>query len=271
MVSDDTGYKRSNNHAPWLFTMDVDGRLDPDPLKIQGLESVNDLESITALENGLIYVLSSQSFSRKGKRKKNRQIFARLVVEGTGFRLDGVVHLADLLEGVSDEFRAGLGLKDTSMLDIEGMTTRNGSILIGLKAPLDANGRAIIWKMDFPERLFETGELQNCGLSLWTSVKLEVKADGVRVPGGISELLALPDGTMIIGATASGINARTQDGAVYFSKSPTDGTTYARRVNEFGGLKPEGLALSPHPGRFAIVFDRGSDDPSWLELPWPSH
>jgi hypothetical protein len=271
MVSDDTGFKGSNNHAPWLFAMDADGRLDPEPLKIQGLESVNDLESITAQDNGLIYILASQSFSRKGKRKKNRQLFARLVNEGGSFRADGAVHFASLLDRSSDEFRQGLGINDTSQLDIEGMTTRNGSILMGLKAPLDSKGRAIIWKMDFPERLFGSGDIESCGLTHWTSVQLKVKADGASVPGGISELLALPDGTLLIGATASGIDAESQDGAIYFSKAPTVGTTYARRVNEFGGLKPEGLALSPRTGRYAVVFDRGSELPSWLELPWPSY
>jgi multidrug resistance efflux pump len=271
MVSDDTGFKKANNHAPWLFALDGTGRVDAEPLKVEGLDEINDMEAIASDGQGLYYILSSQSHNRKGKRKKNRQIFARLVLDGRSFRADGMVHLVEALKIAGQDFIEGLGLKDLSMLDIEGMTVRNGSLLIGLKAPLDAQGKAIIWKMDFPERFFDTGNVRDCGLSHWSSVQLEVRADNTTVPGGISELLALPDGTLLIAATASGIDARSQDGAIYFSKKPSIGTTYARKVREFVGLKPEGLALSPAAGRFMVVFDRGGDIPSWLEIPWPNY
>jgi multidrug resistance efflux pump len=271
MVSDDTGFKKANNHAPWLFGLDGTGRVDEEPIKVDGLNEINDLEAIASDGQGLYYILSSQSHNRKGKRKKNRQVFARLVLDGRNFRADGVVHLVESLKDAGQDFIESLGLKDLSMLDIEGMTVRNGSLLIGLKAPLDAQGKAIIWKMDFPERFFDTGNIRNCGLSHWSSVQLQVQADNAAVAGGISELLALPDGTLLIAATASGIDARSQDGAIYFAKKPAIGTTYARKVREFVGLKPEGLALSPAAGRFMVVFDRGDDIPSWLEIPWPSY
>jgi len=270
MVSDDTGFKKANNHAPWLFGLTVDGKVNAEPIKVQGLKEVNDLEAITSDGRGLYYILSSQSHNRKGKRKKNRQLFARIVLDGQTFRSDGAVYLVELLKSAGQEFIEGLGLKDLTSLDIEGMTMRSGSLLIGLKAPLDANGKAIIWKMDFPERLFDSGDIRNCGLSHWSSVQLEVQADNAKAPGGISELLALPDGTLLISATASGIDTRSQDGSIYFARSPNVGTTYARKIREFPGLKPEGLALSPVAGRYMVVFDRGNDTPSWIELPWPS-
>lgn len=269
MVSDDTGTKAAHDHAPWLFTMDRHGHVDANPRILKGIESVNDLEAITSLTDGLFYILASQSHSRKGKRKKNRQVFLRVALAGTELRVVGVQHLASLLDGAGPSFLAKLGIDSTAQLDIEGMTVRDGSLLIGLKEPLDAEGRAIIWKLDFPDRLFATGDIRTCGLSWWTSVAMEVKADGTSVKGGISELLTLPDGSLLIGATASGIDADTQDGALYLARTPTSNTMLARQLRAFPGLKPEGLALSPTPGRFTVVFDRGSRTPSWLELPWP--
>ena len=269
MVSDDTGFKTSNKHAPWLFGLGTEGQVDPEPITIRGLTELNDLEAITGVD-GLYFILSSQSHNRKGKRKKNRQIFARIILEGQAFRSDGSVHLVESLKNAGQDFIEALGLKDLKTLDIEGMTIRNGSLLIGLKAPLDVHGRAIIWKMDFPNKLFDSGDIRQSGLSLWSTVKLEVQADNATVPGGISELLNLPDGGLVITATASGIDTRTQDGAIYFARTPKVGMTSARKIRDFPGLKPEGLALSPEAGRLMVVFDRGNELPSWINVPWPN-
>ena len=70
VISDDTGQKNKNDHAPWLFTMDRHGRVDSDPLVIEGIDAVNDLESITRSADGSVYVLASQSYSKKDKRKR---------------------------------------------------------------------------------------------------------------------------------------------------------------------------------------------------------
>ena len=121
----------------------------------------------------------------------------------------------------------------------------------------------------FPDKLFDSGDLRQSGLSLWSTVKLEVQADNSTVPGGISELLTLPDGGLVISATASGIDTRTQDGAIYFARTPKVGVTSARKIRDFPGLKPEGLALSPEAGRLMVVFDRGNELPSWIDVPWP--
>src|SRR2546423_864137 len=41
VVSDDTGLReRGTYHAPWLFTMNAKGELDAEPLRIEGIESL---------------------------------------------------------------------------------------------------------------------------------------------------------------------------------------------------------------------------------------
>ena len=60
VVSDDTGQVGLDEHAPWLFTMDRRGQVDPSPMLIRGADAVNDLESITAAAGGALYTLGSQ-------------------------------------------------------------------------------------------------------------------------------------------------------------------------------------------------------------------
>ncbi len=72
VVSDDTGQKGINEHAPMLFLMNSDGSLEKNPVYLKGVESVNDLEAITQTPEGIIYLVSSQNISKKGKRPIRR-------------------------------------------------------------------------------------------------------------------------------------------------------------------------------------------------------
>lgn len=270
LASDDTGLDKRDEHAPWLFTMDARGALDPAPLVIAGLDAVSDLESIAYVPGDSLYLLASQSRSRKGKRPEARQVFARVALEGAGARLAGRVHLAALLDAAPPELRARLGVEGTGALDLEGMTvTAAGGLLLGLKAPLSAEGRALIWHLPHPERLLAGEGLVAAGLAPWGSAPLTVTADGADAPGGVSELLELDDGSLLIAATASGTDPATQSGALWHAKDRA-GLAAPTRVRVFPGLKPEGLARSPGGDAIAVAFDTGDAAPLWMELPWPA-
>lgn len=269
VVSDDTGHEDRDEHAPWLLTMDARGRLDPEPLAIVGLQEVSDLEAIAPGPEGSLYVLASQSRSRKGKRSKARQVFARVVLDGEQARAAGVVHLASLLDAAAPAVRAGLGLAGTEQLDIEGMTaTVAGGLLLGLKAPLTADGAALVWHLPRPERLLAGEGLAAAGLTRWGSVRLTVTADGASVPGGVSELLELADGSLLIAATKSGADPAQQSGSLWHVAGKA-GLAAPRLVRVFAGLKPEGIS-SDSSGKIAVVFDTGDNAPLWTEVPWPA-
>lgn len=271
VVSDDTGLKGTNTeHAPWLFTMDAKGRVDRLPLPIIGLDEVSDLEALAVGPSDVLYAMSAQSTSKKGKRPARRERFLRLVPEGTGYRVDGSVLLAPLLESLEPSALAELGISDLDQLEIEGMTAHEGGLLLGLKSPLDADGNAIIWRMERPDRLFAEDSLEHAGLTRWGHVDLEVGPEDDRRDGGISELLALPNGGLLIAATVSDPAADEASGALYWAQAPEGGAVSTVRVRDFDGLKPEGLSLAPTPGRLMVVFDRGADVPMFTELPWPS-
>jgi len=268
LVSDDTGTKSSDDHAPWLFTMSNTGAVDDKPLVVKDARKFNDLESIAPGDDGALYVLSSQSYSKKGKRKASRQLFARLVPDGFSYRQAAAVSLADLLDRAGAETLRALGLNDTGALDIEGMAATDRGLLLGLKAPLTADNKAIIWVMKKPEGLLSSGQLRDAGLELWGTLALTVTADGRAQPGGVAELLGLPDGSLALSATASGINPTSQDGSLWRVMRGEKGALRHRRLRTFAGLKPEGMALSATPGLLAITFDAGAAVPSWVEIPW---
>jgi len=271
VVSDDTGKKGLDEHAPWLFTMDRRGQVDPAPMLIAGAERVSDLESIAAGKGGDLYVLSSQSLSRQGKRPSARRAFMRLSRGVDGYRLAESIDLYAALEALDKGALEALGLSSLEALDIEGMTEFKGGLLLGLKSPLDSDGNALVWRLERPDALLSGGTVQEAGLSLWRRISVELKADERQVRGGISELLSLPDGSLLFAATASEGEPKRQDGALWWARIVEgEQLVKARRLESFVDLKPEGLAISPTPGRIVVTFDRGSKTPKWAERSRPT-
>lgn len=273
IVSDDTGYKQTIKHLPWIFSMDKRGNVDSQPLLIEGISKINDLESIAQGDNNFIYLLSSQSYSKKGKRKKSRQRFLRVEQRKDGIFLDRKVHLAKLLDKLPVEKLKALGLNDTKDLDIEGMTkTARGGLLIGLKSPLDEDGNALIWHLKKPKTLFQTKNLDQGELKLFGKVRLEVKADGSNAKGGISELLELDDRSLLITATLAVGDAKKSQTSSLWHSGRTVGENKAlgaKKLRDFPNRKAEGMSFSADGKHIVVVFDAGSKNPDWAKIKWP--
>lgn len=272
LVSDDTGHKDgAHEGAPWLFTMSAEGVVEPEPLPVTGVSELNDTESIAAGEGGEVYVLSSQGYSAKGKRRSTRTALLKLQPEGRGFRATAEVHLAELLDAAGPAVLSQLGLPGgTRALEIEGMAYRDGALYFGLKAPLDPQGNAMIWKLAAPRVLFETKRLDGAGLSLWARARVDVELAGAGAraptPGGISDLCFLPDGSLAIASTPSAADGAA--GAVWRVARPEAGILLPQLLQRFPGLKPEGLSPALSSGKVLVVFDTGAETPSFAELPW---
>jgi multidrug resistance efflux pump len=270
VVSDDTGEVAETEHAPWLFAMSIDGKVDPQPVAVAGVRALNDLESIAMDTDGSIYVLSSQSHSKRGNRPSSRTAFLRLRRARQGYDVIGEIHLAEALEGADAAVRERLGLPSGQhVLEIEGLAVRAGTLYLGLKAPLDSEGRSSIWRLSNPRAAFDRGAIDLADLELWARVALTAESDGREVAGGISDLLFLPDGTLVIATTPAVAEATRESGRVFYVSDPQPGVLVPQAYRSFEGLRPEGLSVTPAPGRLAVVFDAGDAGPRWVELPWP--
>lgn len=266
IVSDDTGTKAENDHAPWLFTMTADGVVDAQPLVVGGVAELDDVESIAADAQSALWLLASQSTSQKGKRPAPRRQLAHVVIGKTGsIEADKVIDFAALLDAAPPAARAALGVIDTRALDIEGMAITGGAVYLGLKAPVDGDGQALIWKIGAPAKLL-AGDLAGAQLALWSKVKLTIEADGRTVPAGIADMLFWDADTLVLAVTASGVDAKAQSGAIYVA-SPAGGALSPRHLRTFAGLKPEGLARTPRGDALAVIFDRGAEPAMWIRLP----
>ena len=150
------------------------------------------------------------------------------------------------------------------------MTFHDGALYLGLKGPLDDQGRAAIWKIEDPAALFKSRSIDAAKLSVWARVQVDAEVDGKSVPGGISELLFAPDGSLVLTSTSSRVEGAVESGRLWTVAAPKGGVLAPRLVRTFDGKKPEGLSEAAAKGSLAVVFDAGSDTPSWLTMPWPS-
>lgn len=262
VVSDETDGRKT----PWLFTMSRRGVLDPEPMLVADINELDDVESIAAGDNGSLWVMASQSLSEKGNRPHPRTMLAHLVPDGPAFKADQKTHLFDLLSAAPDLVRQ-LGVKDLEQLDIEGLAFRGGALYIGVKSPTTADGKAMIWRVAAPDKLM-AGDIAGAGITLFTSFAMSVDVDGHPRAAGIADMAFLSDTTLIVGATASGIDTKHENGAVYSVKIMPQGAQ-ATKLQTFRELKPEGVALAPEANKLTIVFDRGKDAPMWTQLDLP--
>lgn len=254
VVSDDTGTPDAGDDVPWVFLVDRQGRMDPDPLPIAGVDAISDLEAVTRAPDGAIWLLCSQSQNKKGNRKKKRQWLLRARLTPDRLVVDGAVPFFERLTELPGDDRVALGVGDA--LDLEGMTWHDGALLIGVKAPLDPAGRARIWRLGSPERLFDRGLAQDgATLAPWATVSLPTGP--THAPGGIADLLAEGGRLYLTSTLAEGPAAGAAWRLDHREATPVQLAAWPDR-------KPEAIVRGPEGLR--VFFDAGDAPPAWAPL-----
>jgi HlyD family secretion protein len=254
VVSDDTGLKGPSEHQPMVFLIDPKGRVDAAPVPIDGVERLSDLEAVTRDPEGALWLLCSQSRSKKGKRGAKRQQLVRATLEGDRLRATGSIALFEALTASLDpEAQAALGLGDA--LDIEGMTWFDGGLLLGLKAPSTDDGRARLWRLHGPALLFDHG-FGPAGARVEPFGALRLPTGPKGAPGGVSDLVVDGDGLLVLSTLADGPDAS----AAWRVTLPLGGAP--RPLATWPDLKAEALARGPEG--WIVFFD--SDPPRWTPL-----
>jgi multidrug resistance efflux pump len=265
-VSDDTGREKYDNGSPWVFSIGKDGVVDSEPIVIEGVERIKDLEGIAASPDGRIYLIASQSLNRKGISSIERTIFISAHLQGRKLIADSEVSFYDLLMEAQRQdptFLSSLGIefhprKPAPTIEIEGLAWHNSALYLGLKKPLDVSKQALIWKLSNPDLLFRRKSLSSAMLYLWKRVSIQMAG----APLGISEIFFLSDNAFVMAGTNS------KGGGLFYAAEAAGQELTLKTIAEYPGLKPEGLCLGPN-GRLVVVFDRGEKKPLWAHLEMP--
>jgi len=127
-----------------------------EPVRLQEMDSVlDDIEGSALGKDGAVYLITSHSVNKKGKRKKKREVFARLIFKDG--KISDTRIFNDLIEPMIKVLESGLEKKvlKSQFLNIEGLCfdSSNKRLLFGLRSPLAGN-RAIIMVLENPYALF---------------------------------------------------------------------------------------------------------------------
>jgi len=255
VISDDTGMKPHTDHAPMLFLMNPDGSVDTQPVHLKGVTEVNDLEAITQTPEGVVYLVSSQNISKKGKRPASR--FQLLKVKRDKRNLEVVGNyplLPGIVKSLGKEGIKQLGLlalerDGLPVLNIEAACFYNKALYFGLKQPGLSN-KAIIWKLKNPDALFTTQNLAKDQLTIEASLELSEHGE----PRGISDMLFDNFGNLYLLSTIPKAKAKQQRGLLFKVAQKNGSWSEAEIIQSFDGLKPEGICESPD-NKLMIVFD----------------
>jgi multidrug resistance efflux pump len=263
IVSDDTGIQdKSNDHAAYLFLMNESGQVEPEPVALTGIESVNDLEAITTAEDGIYYAIASQNISKKGNRPTNREYLLKITRTESQFEVQEKINfLSLLLRSYSPAQLHSLGLEQSEsdgrpVLNIEGIAWFDQILYLGLKQPTTNKG-AIIWQLTELDNVFQNQELQPEQLKLYGEIEL---SENPSPQAGISDLIIDQSGIMWLLSTIPNAGKDQQFGSFHRVDHFTDGRLKAQRIFSFPGLKPEGLCQLSEK-RFLIVFDNDNEIP----------
>lgn len=269
VISDDTPKKKALVHL-----MDTASRVEKS-IPVGGLDKMDDMEAVAQGADGSVFLLSSQSHTKKGKLPEYRKLLVKARRAGGSLELQSKVSLLDILDKVSQAhadkdwaafLRAGIAAKST---DVEGMAVLGGDLYLGFKAPL-LEGKAVILRIAGIDGLM-AGKLPGSeAVSIWKSVELKDARTSTR--SGIADLIFL-DGDAYLISTGTREDGEKRDGAGTGSEdSRHAGALWVLRkdaakaveLRDFAGAKPEGLAHVAAEKSFYIAFDNGSERPSQI-------
>lgn len=241
--------------APMLFLMDKEGNVDKEPVLIDGLTKMTDIESLSQ-ENGYVYAMSSQSRNKKGKILKERNLFVRGKLNGHILGQTKIIELrAELikaLSSVSDIRVSSMQANFDKLIEIESHYVKNGLVYVGLKDSQSRPGVGLVLEIGKADTIFATGKLDPA------QIRVSAELDFAKSGGSdekISDISLQKDGTLLVTATLE-----NGGGSIWNYDGKKLGL-----VISYEEEKPEGITFSDD-GKVMVVFDQGDEAPLYTYL-----
>ena len=241
VVSDETEKK-----IPLLFEVGKDGEVKK--IDIKNLNKINDLESIAREGENTYLIMSSLSYSKKGKLKPERRILARISFSNGAARLEKSVDFYEILQNFAEKSDSGAaeflkkGIAEKT-IDIEGISVLDNSLFVAFKNPL-FNGKGAVFEIRGYETIFADKKIDENQLST-----LLVDLPATRK---ISDIYVISKNNFYFTASCDSEKC----GGLYKFENGKTGL-----LKDFPELKPEGIAVD-NSGDFFIFFDLGQNENS---------
>jgi hypothetical protein len=265
VVSDDIDAEAGGKkHAARVFALKPSAEIEEAPLPVEGLDELNDPESICAGPDGTFFLVTSHSANKKGNLPPSRRKLLHLALAGRSLRVLGQLDLTEARGPGGRGLLGTAGLPENRPLDIEAVAYRDGGLYVGLKSPLTDAGEASIVRLDDPVAAFKAGRIAPASLGLWSRARLCLPRDGREVCEGVADMTFLADGSMLLVGNAPKNAPPDGGGALWRLPGPN---RPAALLHHFEGLKPEGITVAPGGSSAVIVFDRDRQQPAWAL--WP--
>ncbi len=240
--------------APMLFLMDQEGNVDKEPVVIEGLSKMTDIESLSQ-ENGYIYAMSSQSRNKKGKILKERNLFVRGKLSGHTLGETKIIELRieliKALSAVTDTRVSSMQANFDKLIEIESHYVKNGLVYVGLKDSQSRAGVGLVLELGKADAIFAQGKLDPA------QVRVSAELDFAKFGGTekISDISLQKDGSLLVAATL-------EDGGG--SIWTYDGKNLSLVIS-YETERPEGITFSAD-GKVIVVFDQGDEAPLYTYL-----
>ncbi|MNT19943.1 hypothetical protein D3C72_1552310 [compost metagenome] len=255
VISDDYPEDR-----PFFMLMNEQGELQDRPLYIENLERMDDIESLSRVDDHL-YLLSSLSVTKKGKQKSERQMFAKIKRQALRFVLEEQVDLREVLLAAmansSDPVLQNLAHRPAEF-EVEGHFVDQNSLYLSLKGPILEQKELLILKVDDFEKIFAHQNLKASDISVFSHLQLPWSDPQAELL--VTDLIH-------------------ENNAIFFSTSCRNSpcsalwrlnlkADKAELIQEFPLRHLEGLGVLSHAGKVFGVFD-SKRSPRYFSLPLP--
>jgi|GEM_PF-6086577 len=240
LASDDT----TEEDTAMVFLMDDNGRVSKDPVYFDGLDTMTDIESLSA-DDGWVYALSSLSRNKKGKVLEERNLFARgrygkgRLAEVESVELRSLL-LRSLASAADPRLQKMKSRYDT-LLETEASLVREGRLIIGLKDPQPRAGTAYVLDLGDVNSIFQ-------GKGPEVNVAMQLEFGGEHK---LSDMII--DGKRFLFATTL-----ESGGGSIWSYEPS--IEKLVELRQFSGVQPEGVAMNDKTGDLLMVFDQGDEN-----------
>lgn len=240
-----------------VYIMDEKGVISS-RLTIKGLgeNGIDDLESISSNDDDF-YILSSLSHNKKDKLKAKRRKLIRFKYQKKQATEHQKIDLYNVLVAIKDAETTDVQLAlflnqaiENHSMDIESHFVKNNSLYLGFKAPFIEGNKTLLIKIEDVESLFE-GKAPHA--ESWQTIALLDPETGE--PMQLSDMLMIDEQLFLLSTSRA-----TTKKSVLWHYQLVDKTLES--IQQFPGLKAEGISYQPEKSMFMVVFDEGNNKQS---------